>query len=78
MPKQPGIRDPGPSDVRLAIGLPFDIQPDLAEVAAFNAKLPAARRLKRENVEKEMLWRMAVNSAPGANGPGCSMVSTPP
>ncbi len=69
--------------VRLALALPPDSQPDPDAVATFVSKLSAAWRLKWENVEKETLWRLAVDGVPGANGRvkfkccGCPAVDLP-
>ena len=66
--------------VRLALGLPFDIRLDTAEVAAFAAKLPATWRLEWENVDAEAggCQRCAWGKQAGAfKCCGCSTIATP-
>ena len=55
---------------RLALELPPGIAPSPAVVTTFAQQLSRAWRFKWENVEKEVLWRLAVDGVAGANHRG--------
>ena len=61
----------------LAMELPHDRHPPPTIVRGLASTLSSAWRLKWENAEKEVLWRMTVDGVAGANGrvtfkcPGC-------
>ena len=63
--------------VGLAMGLPHGTQPSPAAVRGLASTLSSAWRLKWENAEKEVLWRLSVNGIAGVNNrvaykcPGC-------
>ena len=53
--------------VRLALEQPPVVEPAAAVMAAFGCRLQSAWRLKWDNHEKQVLWRLAVDGVAAAN-----------